>query len=229
MWQHIHLWQIVVLILLGAYLVYARRKRIPEAGTGGPGAAARAKTGQAPRAEARAVAAAARPAARPEPTPEETYMDLRRQALGADPAKLGLAGDEAPGEPYGVLMEMGISNSVVTLACFADGDARLFYKTGGGMIGGISHDSVRKVSKDLVALARKAAPRMIRTTNHPLPGPDRVRFYVLTVGGVLTTETSRQALGERQSELSALFQAGQEVVARMRQVGEQKAQNAGVA
>ncbi|HVT16360.1 MAG TPA: hypothetical protein VHQ90_09315 [Thermoanaerobaculia bacterium] len=228
MWQHIHPWQIVALIILGAYLVYARRKRIPEAGARGPGAAARAKTGQAPRAEARATAAAARQAARPVQTPEETYMDLRRQALDADPARLGLAGDEAPGEPYGVLMEMGMSNSVVTLACFADGDARLFYKTGGGMIGGISHDSVRKVSKDLVALARKAAPRMIRTTNHPLPGPDRVRFYVLTVGGVLTTETSRQALGERQSELSELFQGGQEVVARMRQVGEQKAQNAGV-
>ncbi len=126
-------------------------------------------------------------------------------------------------------MEMGVANSVVTLACFADGDASVLYRTGGGMIGGISHENVRKASKELVALAQTALARMTKTASQPLPGPDRVRFYVLTPRGVLTTETGREALGERRTELSPLFYSGQEVVAQMRQAGEQKAQEAGPA
>ena len=43
----------------------------------------------------------------------------------------------------------------MTLACFGDGDASLFYKTGGGMVGGIGHESVRKAAKELTVLARR--------------------------------------------------------------------------
>jgi hypothetical protein len=119
-------------------------------------------------------------------------------------------------------MELGIPNSVVTLACFADGDAGLYYKSGGGMKGGIGHEAVRKVAKEFVTLARQAVPKMLRTTSFPLPGPDRVRFYVLTAQGILTTETDRETLGETEGELSVLFYAGQEVVTQMRQVQEQR-------
>jgi hypothetical protein len=166
-----------------------------------------------------------RVAAKVDQTPDEAYMDLRRQALETDPKRLGLPGERKPDEAFGAMMEMGISSSVVTLACFADGDARVYYKTGGGMIGGVSHENVRAASKDLVARAQKAAARMIKATSFPLPAADRVRFYVLTPRGVLTTETSRQVLGERQSELSALFASGQEVVAQMRLVEEQRPKN----
>jgi hypothetical protein len=50
-----------------------------------------------------------------------------------------------------------------------------------------------------------------------------VRFYALTPRGTFTTETDRETLGESQSELSALFSSGQEVVAQMRQVQAQRA------
>ena len=87
----------------------------------------------------------------------------------------------------------------------------------------LNEESVRKAAKDFLALAGKAVPRMIKTANHPLPAPGRVRFYVLTPKGILTTETDREALGqESRNELSALFYSGQEVVAQMRQVQAQK-------
>ncbi|HVT57041.1 MAG TPA: hypothetical protein VHR45_01460 [Thermoanaerobaculia bacterium] len=206
--EHIHLWQVVGLIVLGAYLVYAQSQRTSKGGT-------------------RAPAGAKQAAAKAQQTPEEAYLDLRRQAIETDPKRLALAGELQVEEPFGLLMEMGTSNSVVTLACFADGDARVLYKTGGGMIGGISHESVRNAAKELIALAGKALPRLTKTTSYPLPGEDRIRFYVLTRGGVLTIETSRQALGDRRGgELSSMFQSGQEVVAQMRQVGDQKSQDA---
>jgi hypothetical protein len=155
-------------------------------------------------------------------SPETVYMNLRAQALDTGPSRFAALPDRQPDDPYGALMELGIPNSVVTLACFADGDAGLYYKTGGGMKGGIGHENVRKVSKEFVALAKQALPKMGKTTSQPLPDPDRVRFYVLTPQGTFTTETDRETLGESQGELSVLFYAGQEVVSQMREVQEQR-------
>jgi hypothetical protein len=160
--------------------------------------------------------------AKPAESPETVYMNLRDQALETSPGRFAALPDRQPEDPYGAVMELGIPNSVVTLACFADGDAGLYYKTGGGMKGGIGHEAVRKVAKEFVALAKQALPKMERTTSQPLPDPDRVRFYVLTPQGIFTTETDRETLGESQGELSVLFYAGQEVVTQMRQVQEQR-------
>jgi hypothetical protein len=192
---HIYPWEVIVMIALVAVVLYVRRQQGLRSGAISP-----RKGGKE--------------------TPEEAYMRLRYQALTTIAARLGLPGELKPNDPYGALMEMGIPNSVVTLAAFADGDARLYYKTGGGMVGGISHESVRRAAQEFVALSRKVLGRMTKVSEYPVPGPDRVRFYVLTPRGVFTTETDRQRLGETASDLSALFRSGQEVVTQMRQVQE---------
>jgi len=161
-------------------------------------------------------------AAKPEDPPEVVYANLRAQALETSPSRFAALPDRQAADPYGALMEMGISNSVVTLVAFADGDASLYYKTGGGMKGGIVHEPVRKAAKEFVALAKRAVPQMERAAVSPLPEADRVRFYVLTPQGNLTTETDRETLGESEGALTDLFYAGQEVVAQMRQVQEEK-------
>jgi hypothetical protein len=197
---YIYPWEIVLVVVLVVVMVYFRRQQT------GPKEKTFAKKGGARKGG--------------KETPEEAYMRLRLEALGTVAARLGLPGELKPTDPYGVLMEMGIPKSVVTLAAFADGDARLYYKTGGGMVGGVSHESVRKAAQEFVALSRKVLGRMTKTTEYPLPAPDRVRFYVLTPRGVFTTETDRQRLGETASDLSTLFYSGQEVVTQMRQVQE---------
>lgn len=195
---HIYPWEVIVMIALVAIVVYVRRQQALKSGAVIP----KRKGGKE--------------------TPEDVYMRLRYQALTTIAARLGLPGELKPNDPYGVLMEMGIPNSVVTLAAFADGDARLYYKTGGGMVGGISHQNVRQAAQEFVALSRKVLGRMAKVTEYPLPEPDRVRFYVLTPRGVFSTETDRQRLGETASDLSTLFRSGQEVVTQMRQVQETK-------
>jgi hypothetical protein len=214
MW-HIHAWQVISMIVLVAVLVYHRRRTVAAANPAAPRSSTGAAVKKAP------------PAPKVEQPPEQVFADLRRQALAANPSVLALPAELGPDDAFGLLMEIGISGSVVTLACFADGDARLLYRSGGGMIGGIGHETVRKAAKDLVALAQAALPLMTPATAHPLPGPDRIRFYVLTGRGAMTTETDRKSLAEQPSQLSALFQSGQQVVAEMRQVGEQRAQGAG--
>lgn len=212
--DHIYAWEPISVILLIIALVYLKRRKA--AAAAGPPPPKVDKDAQL-REEIDRITAG-----KPEDPPEVVYMDLRDRALGTPADRVGGSGENAVDGPYGALMEMGIPNSVVTLACFANGDASLYYRTGGGMRGGIAHESVRKVAKDFLAASRQALPRMIRTTSYPLPGPDRVRFYVLTKDGTFTTETDRESLGETASELSALFYSGQAVVSQMREVQEQK-------
>ena len=201
--QHIHPIQPILVIILVAVLWYMRKKKGPQAaGTPGKGE---------PRA------AVTRP--KETKTPEQVYMDLRQRALQRMPGSLDVELQE--NQPHGLVMEMGVPNSVVTLACFADGDAGVYYKDGGGMKGGIGHETVRNAAKEAIALSEQVLPRMIQTSNFPLPGQDRVRFYVLTPKGVFTTETGRQSLAD-QNALSPLFYAGQEVVSQMRLVQEQR-------
>jgi len=210
--RHITPTKVILVLILAAVLWYMKKKNAP--------AAKPAPGGGEPRATATQGVPRVPKASR---TPEEVYMNLRDAALHKNPEQLFLPDGLKPDEPYGALMEMGIPNSVVTLACFADGDAGLYYKTGGGMKGGGSHESVRRAAKQFITLSHKALPRMIKTDAHPLPDSEKVRFYVLTPKGTFTTEASRQALGGVENELSALFYSGQEVVAQMRQVQEEKA------
>ena len=202
--RHIHPLEPIAVIILIAVLWYMRRQQKPPA--------------PKPLGQGAKPGVIARPVKEEKP-PEEVYMGLRKEAFQVIPAGL-VVGDE----PYGALMELGLSTSVVTLVCFANGDASVYYKTGGGMIGGLSHDPVCKAAKEFVDLAEKALPRMTATTEQPLPEADRVRFYLLSPKGIFTAETDREGLGEDPgNELSALYYKGQEVVTQMRQVQEQKA------
>jgi len=198
---HIHPLEPIAVIVLAIIFIYMRRKQKQQAELAAADPMGGNKLGRAR-------------------TAEEIFMDMRRRALATTPQSLGRGPKET--EPFGVLMEMGVQISVVTLVCFADGEANVYHKTGGGMIGGHAHESVRKAAKTFVALAAKALPKMTKTTDFPLPGSDRVRFYTLTPQGVFTSELNRQALTNPKSELGALFYAGQEVVAEMRQVQEQR-------
>jgi hypothetical protein len=210
--RHITPGKVLLVLLLAGALWYMKRK---------PGSG-KALFGH-PGSDLPAARPAVEKVAKVKKSPEEIYMGLRQQALTKDPQQLFLPDGLKPDEPYGALMEMGMPNNVVTLACFADGDAGIYYKTGGGMKGGIAHENVRKAAKEFISLAHYVLPRMIQTTAHPLPDVEKVRFYVLTPRGTFTTEANRQALGGTQSELSTLFYSGQEVVAQMRQAQAQKA------
>src|SRR5215207_5096230 len=139
--------RIVIVIALFAVFWYIRKKKIAAKGP------AKSGPGSQPRAE--------RPV-KPVDPPEVVYANLRKRAFETSPQSLGQAGDVRDDEAYGLVMEMGIGDTVLTLACFADGDAGLYYRSGGGMKGGGAHENVRKASKEFVALAQKALPRMTR-------------------------------------------------------------------
>lgn len=208
--EHIHPIQPIAAIILIAVFLYMRRQK------------KLAAEAPAKAAKAAAEARAARPAKQEQP-PEVVYMNLRQRAFNTSPDSLGPSADIKAHEAYGLLMEMGISNSVITLACFADGEAGLYYQTGGGMIGGGAHENVRRVAREFLGLAHDALPSMSPATDQALPEAGRVRFYALTPEGLLMAEMDREDLGESPGAFSTLFYKGQEVVNQMRQVQQQRA------
>ncbi len=154
--------------------------------------------------------------------PDEMYTRLRNMALETDPAKMGIAVDPNGQEPYGVIMDMGLSNGVATLVSFSTGDTSLYYSTGGGMLGGGGHQTVANASKRLVSLAGNYTSKMQKTITFPLPARDKVRFYVRTPQGVLTAEVDQQDLSKSSNDFSALYAAAQDVITQFRLVSQKQ-------
>jgi hypothetical protein len=152
----------------------------------------------------------------------EVYPGLRKLALGMTPRLLGIKITPGGAQPYGILMETGYPTGVATLTAFSSGDASLYYSTGGGVIGGIAHETVRAAARQLVASSHDFLPAMVKTTAYPLPALGQTRFYVLTTKGIYTAEASETDLGMRQSKLSPLFYRGQAVITELRLIVEKR-------
>jgi hypothetical protein len=109
--MHINPYMFIATVILIAVFWYMRRRKAQEAG-GGP------RTADPQPVAPRVV--------KPKDPPEVVYMNLRKRILETSRDSLGLPVDPAdanPTGPYGLVMEMGISDSAVMLACFANGDA----------------------------------------------------------------------------------------------------------
>lgn len=144
------------------------------------------------------------------------FTDLRQQALHASRASLGLAAPSTATAPWGVLMETGYPEATATVVAFADGSASIYISTGGGFIGGMSHETVRRAAIGMVQSAGPAQPHTTPASTFPLPARGQTVFYLHTDAGVFTGEAAEQQLATRRHPLSALFFAGHELITQYR-------------
>jgi hypothetical protein len=156
------------------------------------------------------------------PAPNDIYLGLRNQMLQSSRATLGLPNSSDPTEPWAVLMDWKIQNGSVTVVAISDGNASVYLSSGGGFIGGFSHESIRKAAQLAVHIASEVQPQLHATTNYPLPPPKEVTFYVLTDSGVLTASAPEEDLKSGRSPLSKLANAAQEVITQYRIMQEGK-------
>ncbi len=154
------------------------------------------------------------------PEPVQAIKDLRSQLLTSPPETLGFSKPGSDSEVFGILMETGYPEALATLVSLRDGNASLYLGHGGGVIGGVGHENVRKAAMEFVKVSAKYQTRMKSTTLFPYPAVGRVTFYVLTFNGVVTAEADKNELGEGKHGLSPLFYAGHEVITRLRQISE---------
>lgn len=150
----------------------------------------------------------------------DAMAGLRLQILQSTPQDLGLT--VAPGEPFSIVMDMAYPGAVVSIVSAATGDASIYISNGGGVLGGIEHESVRAAATAFVQEAGRHRDHLRSTSEFPLPAAGLVRFYVGTPEGSLVGEASEQELAEGKSALSPLYAAGQNVITVLRVVTEQQ-------
>jgi hypothetical protein len=112
---------------------------------------------------------------------------LRDELLRSTSAQVGVAPLR---HVWGVLMERGYAKGVATVVALADGTASLYISTGGAVTGAKAYGPARVAALRLCDQAADALGDMIPAHEFPAPTKGRVRFYVLTDGGVRTAEGS---------------------------------------
>jgi hypothetical protein len=159
----------------------------------------------------------------PVPEPVAVIRGMREQAFSIGAEQLGLAPSNEHPHVWGVLMETGYAEALVTLLVLAEGTTSLYFGNGGGVIGAGEHELVRRASRDLLTQAERALSQMMATADYPLPAIGQVRFYIRTFTQTLTRMASEEDLGSGRHALSQLFFAGHEVIAAIRDCGETRA------
>lgn len=134
--------------------------------------------------------------------------------------ELGVSPSSEHPNVFGILMETGYPEAVATLVVFIEGSTSLYFSSGGGIIGGGEHDSVRATHGPLFAEAELQIHAFTPATATPLPDVGRVRFYLRCFAGTLTAEADEQDLGEMRHPLSELFHAGHAVIGAVRQASD---------
>lgn len=149
-------------------------------------------------------------------SPGGVYTGLRAQALAVRRDEAGLPAPPADAPVWGVLMETGYPGAVATLLALADGTTSLYLSSGGGVIGGQAHQSVRAATTAFLDTANHLRAELRPAPATPLPEEGQTVFYALTDAGVLTGGGVENDLGEGRHELSELFHAGHGVIAELR-------------
>jgi hypothetical protein len=153
-------------------------------------------------------------------TGAEAYQKLRSQALSVERSSAGIPAPSSDAPVWGLLMEMGFPNGTATLFALADGTTSLYYSSGGGVIGGHSHQAVRRANSAMLTEANSVAARMGPTSTYALPGPGTTTFHARTDSGVLSAGGADQELASGRHDLSRLFRTGHDVLTELRLISE---------
>ncbi|MGE0115492.1 MAG: hypothetical protein AB7T07_11515 [Steroidobacteraceae bacterium] len=136
---------------------------------------------------------------------------LRDGVLAIGPEDIGLNPTDCP-QVWGVMMELGEADVVVSLAALVDGSVSIYLSDGAGVIGCGLHPDVRLAAIKMLHVAEQAAGLCTPATEHPMPGANQVCFHLLTTHGILTGEASRAELDDGEAELAELYYAGHGVI-----------------
>jgi hypothetical protein len=145
----------------------------------------------------------------------QAIQQLRAQALFADPASVGIR--PLPASAWGVVMDSAYDGGCISLVSLLDGSTSVYFQSGGGMIGAGMHERVRSASRELVRTAESLLGEMTPATSTGYPAAGQTRFFVRTDSALLSAEAAETELGDGMHPLSALFYAGQDVLAAVRE------------
>jgi hypothetical protein len=148
------------------------------------------------------------------------YSDMRNMAFGVTEKELGIELKKDKTQIYGIIMDWSIDNGTATLISFISGDASLYLSSGGGMIGGVTHENVSNASKNFIQLSEKylIKAKNVEITN--LPNKNEIVFYFLTNKGKFEIKENMNNIENGKSEILELFEEANKVISELRIVTE---------
>ena len=140
--------------------------------------------------------------------PENLYLELRSAALNFKPASTD------SNTFFGVVSDISMGDAIVTVITLSDGTASMYYSSGGGMIGGDSHNHIQSSVQAVIQIVNehKIDTALRETSQHPLPRDKEVIFHLLSKDGVSGISASIPELLEGKHALSPLFFAVNNVI-----------------
>lgn len=130
---------------------------------------------------------------------------------------LGICPCEADAsEVLGVAGEVGTAVGSALVFGLRDGSASMYTSTGGGVIGGGGHKSVRLACTRLMEAAQPFINTLPIVDEFPYPEPGCIRMAVLTPQGVHAVDVEERRMSSGEHELSPLFAAWNDLVAQLR-------------
>jgi len=148
--------------------------------------------------------------------PEDGTPALRKMLLAAKPSDFGLAPTSELPRVWAAMMEWQVGKNVVSLVAVADGSTSLYFSTGGGIIGGGEHETVRAENRKLLAFVEKSLEMFVAMAS-PLPVlKNSVTFTVLTHDGIRGARDKEEQITQQKSPLWPAYYLGQGVITALR-------------
>lgn len=149
------------------------------------------------------------------------YQDLRNMIFSITPEQLNM-NIKDKNQPLCTIMELNVSGETATLVSVVDGSTSLYFSTGGGIIGGGTHENVRKASLMFLEESRKYINSMKRDIEHHLPKVGHTCFYVLTIDEVYKYDDKEDEISKENHPFYKLYGYGQNVITELRRIEERK-------
>jgi len=126
------------------------------------------------------------------------------------------------GNSASVVMDVNVDGKVISVMSSTEGDASIYFSSGGGMIGGGGHPSVHAKAVSFATEALKRKADMKPATESPYPEPGIVRLNLRTRDGLFFVEAPKSELEAGSHPLSPLFLLGQSVFTEFQAVNARK-------
>ena len=147
---------------------------------------------------------------------EYPYEGMRNMALNTVPGAVLANVGKDDILVYSVLMDWDMGNDIVTLVVQVTGEANLYVKSGGGIIGAGRYMNISAAAQQLTGVAQGFLQMTNPVTTTALPPKNCVQFFLLSNRGKFSATDEMKNIENRTSPLLPLFESANKVIGEMR-------------
>ncbi len=143
---------------------------------------------------------------------EFPFEGMRNAALKTTPG--ALLAQTQPDEllVYGIVMDWDMGDDVISLAVQITGDANLYVKSGGGIVGSGKYPEVIGAAQAMVLISKDYMKFLQPAIATPLPEKGQILFYLQTNQGLYSGGDSQKIMENPSSQWHTLYEAANHVI-----------------